>query len=157
MSKQKKTDPHALPVAFYFMVKFNDASGSWEVPFKAVSGIKSGMDPEEVKEGGENRFIHKLPTRIKFDNLVLKSAVEKLDSPLIKWCKETLESDFRMPFSTKNISVMLLNEEGNALMQWYFENAYPIRWEIDGFDSAKNEVAIETIELCYSYFTRNGP
>ncbi len=119
-----------------------------------MSGIKTSIEIEEVREGGENRFAHKLPKPVKFNNLVLKTAVQKHDSQLIKWCLDTFESDFSNPFITKDVHVMLLNEEGDAMMHWYFENAYPVRWEIDSFNSTKNEVAIETIELCYSTLKR---
>ncbi len=139
------------------MVKFNDSSGTWEVPFQEVSGIKSNMDVEEVKEGGENRFIHKLPKQVKHSNLVLKTALQGQEEPLVKWCTDILESDSFWPITTKDINVMLLNKDGQAMMQWYFYNAYPVSWEIGTLNSTKNEVAIETVELCYSYSTRNDP
>jgi phage tail-like protein len=145
---------YALPVAFYFMVEFSDSTGKWEIPFQEVSGIKSTIETEDVKEGGENRFVHKLPKPVKFSNLVLKSAVQKQDSPLVKWCVKILESDFSQPFVTKDINIMLLNKEGTAIMHWHFSNAYPVSWEIDTLNSTKNDVAIETIELCYSYSKR---
>ncbi len=139
------------------MVKFNDASGTWEVPFQEVSGIKSSIDVEEVREGGENSLIHKLPKPVKHSNLVLKTAVQGQDSSLVKWCMNILESDSFWPIRTKDVNVMLLNKEGQAMMQWHFHNAYPVSWEIGALNSTKNEVALETIELCYSYSTRNDP
>ena len=136
------------------MVKFKDGSGIWEVPFQEVSGIKTRMDVEEIREGGENRFVYKLPKQIKPDNLVLKTAVQTQESPLVKWCKKTLESDFSNPIKPMDVHVMLLNHEGQALMHWHVHNAYPVSWEIGAFQSTKNEVAIETLELAYTHSTR---
>jgi phage tail-like protein len=154
LSKSFESD---LPVAFYFMVKFKDGSGIWEVPFQEVSGIKTRMDVEEVREGGENRFVHKLPKQIKSDNLVLKTAVQTKDASLVNWCKETLASDFSNPIKPMDVHVMLLNHEGQALMHWHVHNAYPVSWEIGAFQSTKNEVAIETLELAYTHSTREDP
>lgn len=151
MSKDSEYD---LPVAFYFMVKFMNGSGIWEVPFQEVSGIKTRMDVEEIREGGENRFVYKLPKQIKPDNLVLKTAVQTQASPLVNWCKQTLESDFSNPIKPMDVHVMLLNHEGQALMHWHIHNAYPVSWEIGAFQSTKNEIAIETLELAYTHSTR---
>jgi len=152
-----KDAEYDLPVAFYFMVTFTDYSSIWEVPFQEVSGIKTHMDVEEIREGGENRFVHKLPKQIKPDNLVLKTAVQTQDSPLVKWCKKTLESDFSKPIKPMDVHVMLLNHGGQALMHWHIHNAYPVSWEIGAFQSTKNEVAIETLELAYTHSTREDP
>jgi len=151
------TFEYELPVAFYFMVKFDGGSDTWEVPFQEVSGIKTRMDVEEIKEGGENRFVHKLPKQLKPDNLVLKTAVQTQDSPLVNWCKKTLESDFSNPIRPMDVHVMLLNHEGQARMKWLLFNAYPLSWEISALNATKNEVAIETIELCYAYIERDDP
>ena len=37
-----------------------------------MSGLSVEYDVEEFKEGGENRFTHKLPVRTKYADLVLK-------------------------------------------------------------------------------------
>lgn len=152
-----KNSEYDLPAAFYFMVQFKDTSGIWEVPFQEVSGIKTSMDVEEVKEGGENRFVHKLPKPVKQGNLVLKTAAQTQSAPLVKWCMAILESGFPYPIATKDVHVMLLNKEGQARMQWQFFNAYPVSWEIDTLNSTKNEVAVETVELCYAHSTREDP
>ncbi len=152
-------DPvYGLPVSFYFMVRFKGASDEkkWEVPFQEVSGIKTSIDVEGVREGGENRFIHKLPKNAKQGNLVLKAAVQPKDSPFLMWCKKILESDFSTPLELKDVYVMLLNDEGQALMHWHIRNAYPVSWEIGAFNSTKNEVAVETVELAYTFLTREG-
>ena len=140
------------PSAFYFLVEFKPKGDSPDTSFQDVTGIGSELDTEEVVEGGENRYVHRLPKGIKHPNLVLKRGIAKLDSPLIKWCQSILE-DFTTPIVPKEMQVFLLNEDG-VLRAWSFANAYPIKWEIEDFNSTKNEVAIETIDLSYSYTSR---
>ena len=140
------------PSAFYFQVGFRPSGESPDTSFQDVTGIGSEMDTEDVVEGGENRYVHRLPKSVKHPNLVLKRGISKLDSPLVKWCKSVLE-DFTTPIVPKEVQVLLLNESG-VIRAWSFTNAYPVNWEVEDFNSTKNEVAIEKIELSYNYSSR---
>jgi len=144
------SNPAAYPLpAFYFQVSFAGLAGSVQ-GFQEVRGIGSELDTEEVTEGGENRFVHRLPKATKHPLLEFRRGIAPLNSPLIKWCQSVLESDFNSPILTQEINVHLLDENGNPVRGWSFANAYPVKWEIDGLKSAKNDVAIETIVLSYT-------
>ena len=56
--------PEYPTTAFCFKVAF---AGSTEVDqaFQEVRGIGADLETEEVAEGGENRFTHRLPKTIK--------------------------------------------------------------------------------------------
>ena len=139
--------------AFFFKVSF--AGGNTDTSFREVSGIGPEIQTEDLVEGGENRFIHRVPKGIKHPKLSLKRAVADLSSELVQWCKECLESDFETRITTKTITVQLLDQDHAPAAVWTFSDAYPVHWEIEGFHSMKNEVAIEKIELSYSYCTRD--
>ena len=49
------------PSAFYFKVVFGATLGMTDTSFQDVSGISTEVTTEDVIEGGENRFVHKLP------------------------------------------------------------------------------------------------
>jgi phage tail-like protein len=53
-----------------------------------------------------------------------------------------------------DLSVRLLDEKGEPLRAWDVINAYPVKWETEGFKSTKNEIAIEIIELSYNFSNR---
>lgn len=142
------------PSAFHFKVVFSAFAGQSDTSFQEVSGIGSEIDLEEVVEGGENRYVHRLPKAVKHPKLVLKRGIAGLASPLVLWCKSVLESGLAVPIMPMPIMVYLLDEEHNPIRGWSFANAYPVNWEIDGFNSTKNEVAIEKIELSYNYANR---
>ncbi|MGP1666505.1 MAG: phage tail protein, partial [Rhodanobacter sp.] len=76
-------------------------------------------------------------------------------SPLVAWCKATLEGGLSVPIKPMCVDVSLLDSHSNPVRTWSFTNAYPIRWEVDTFNSTKNDVALETIELAYQYVERN--
>ncbi len=144
---------YPLP-AFYFQVSFSGASLLLDTAFQEVSGIGTQIDTEDVAEGGENRFVYQLPTATKHQNLVLKRGVALATSPLVQWCKDTMQGGFAKAITPKSMWVHLLNDLGIPVCTWGFSNAYPVKWEIENFNSTKNEVAIEQVELSYTYSER---
>ena len=141
------------PAAFYFRVVFEATRGKVDTSFQEVSGINATIETEEVPEGGE-LFPHRLPKAVKYDNLILKRGIAELSSPLVKWCKSVLETNFISPVAPRSIRVFLLDEKKVPRRAWMFANAFPVKWQVDAFNSVKNEVAIETIEFTYNYFKR---
>ena len=142
------------PSAFYFKVGFAATKGNEDTSFQDVSGIGSEIDLEEVVEGGENRFVHRLPKGIKHPKLTLKRGIADESSALVKWCRKILESDFIAPIVPQLMLVYLMDAKKTPIRAWSFANAYPVNWEIEDFTSTKNEVAIEKIELSYNYSSR---
>lgn len=150
--------PYYPPVSFYFEVKILGITTSGDSGFAEADGLEAELGVMEIKEGGENRFSHRLPDRATNGKLTLKRGVMMASSDLAKWCKTTIESDFSAAFTTRDINVSLLNENGKPLLVWTFSNAWPVKWSIAGLDSKKNEIALETLEFSYSYSTREkGP
>jgi phage tail-like protein len=144
----------APPVAFHFTVSFGAMPPAVDGSFQEVSGIAPEMETEAVPEGGENRFVHQLPKAVKNPKLTLKRGVAGLDSPLVSWCRAVLEGGLVNPIVPKVLHVFLLDGAGVPLRAWSFANAYPVRWEVEAFNSTKNEVALEKIELSYAYSKR---
>jgi phage tail-like protein len=139
------------PVSFHFEVQFEGLEpGNKDVGFQELSGINATIGETTYEEGGENRFIHRLPERVTYDKLVLKRGVLK-GSELIEWFKNAVEL---FQFDPKGVLITLLNEKHEPLESWSFINAYPVKWTVTNFDSTKNEVAVETIELVFQYYRR---
>lgn len=143
---------YPLP-AFYFKVAFAATLGMSDTSFQEVSGISTEIETESVMEGG-NQYGIKLPKSIKYPNLVLKRGIADMTSPLVIWCTAVMESNFSVPIVPMPVSVYLMNEEQTPVRGWAFANAYPVKWEVESFNSTKNEVAIEKIEMSYTYSTR---
>src|SRR5205807_27706 len=83
---------------FHFGVWVDGVSGSSangtaaDASFQEVSGLKVELGYEEVVEGGENRFVHRLPKPATPGNLVLKRGVVIETSRLARWVGDTLGS-----------------------------------------------------------------
>src|SRR6266487_6271275 len=97
--------PYSMPRAFHFMVEFFGIPGMKDndSKFQDVSGLTAELGVEEIKSGGENRFSHRLPTRAKYNNLVLKRGM-LTDSGLINWFKDAVEN---FSFSPATVIVKL--------------------------------------------------
>jgi phage tail-like protein len=144
---------YPLP-SFYFKVIFTAFLGFTDTSFQEVTGIGAEMETEDVAEGGENRFVHHLPTLMKHPQLELKRGIAPVGSALVAWCQYILESGFSFTIVPSLVTVYLLDASGLPARGWAFSNAYPVKWKVDDFNSTKNDVAIETITLNYTYSNR---
>lgn len=142
------------PVGFFFRVKVQGANGPVDGSFSEVTGLDAEREVKEVREGGENRFIHRLPGAVKTPNLVLKRGVMVASSKLFDWCKETLESTLASRIQPKTITVSLMDQKEKNLITWTASRAWPVKWSIGAFRAAESEVAVETVEFAYETLTR---
>lgn len=138
------------PAGFHFSVKFFGLGKDNDSQFQEVSGLTAEVSVEELIVGGENKFTYRLPTRSKYNNLVLKRGMLK-DSDLVEWFRKAIE-DF--DFKPVNLTVNLLDENHQPLSTWDFVAAYPVKWVISDFKAMENGLVVETIELAYQYFSR---
>ncbi|MFN6945487.1 MAG: phage tail protein [Cytophagaceae bacterium] len=167
VEKDPKDPMYYPPLGFFFEVKILDkpkenatakeikedeASAKTDASFQDVAGISVEIPTEELKEGGENRYAYRLPLPSKYPNLVLKRGLVSKNSKLGNWCRTTLDSGLTAEISTKNLLIRLLDEEKQTIMAWSIVDAYPVKWSVSNFNSMKNEIVVETIELVYKRF-----
>lgn len=142
------------PSAFYFKVVFAATGGMFDTSFQEVSGISSSIETESYAELSENGFVYELPKSISYENLKLKRGIAKMSSPLVIWCQTIFAGNFSLPIIPMPVLVYLMNENKVPIRGWAFANAFPVKWSVDEFNSTKNDVAIETIELKYNSMAR---
>jgi phage tail-like protein len=154
------SDAYYPPPGFYFRVSVlgvgalvAEATGV-DASFREVSGIEARFDTEEVAEGGENRFVHRLPRPARYADLVLRRGVVTRDSFFAEWVGQTIGSRLTLPIVTQNLLVTLLNPDGFPVVAWAFADAWPLRWVTAPMDSMSNEVLTESMEFSYQYFER---
>jgi phage tail-like protein len=137
------------PWGFYFKVVFDISQDKNDLRFQSVSGLSVEYDFESFKEGGENRFEHKLPVRTKYADLVLKRGL-LTDSSVINWVLDAFQNRI---FKPADITVNLMNERGEPLQTWNVVHAIPKKWLVSDFNANENGIVVETMELSYRYFT----
>ena len=139
--------------SFYFRVQIT-GTDSEDSAFLEASGLSAEREVKEIVEGGENRYIHRLPTRVKHGNLVLKRGMVGRDTALFTWCKTTMESDLQLAIRPKDINVSLLDVKDNPMVTWSFSRAWPVKMDISSFNAKESEIAVETLEFSYAYLKR---
>ncbi len=140
------------PVGFHFRVHFH-LSGlqDQDTRFQEVTGLSAELGVEELAEGGENRFSHRLPLRGRYTNLILKRGL-LVDSGLVQWCKDAVEN---LIFDPVTVDVTLLDEAHNPLGDTYsFQRCWPVKWALSDFKAQESSIVVETLELAYSFYRR---
>jgi len=137
------------PWGFHYRVEFGVSRNKNDVRFQMVSGLTVEYDMEEYKEGGENRFTHKLPVRTKYSDLVLKRGM-LTESEVIDWFFRALRD---REFQPTDLNIVLMNEKSEPLRTWKIAHAIPKKWQVSDLNASENSLVIETMELSYRYFT----
>lgn len=150
MAKPYDFYPYNLPVSFHFRIIIPGKGSDDDIKFQEVGGLTAEIGVEELVVGGENTFTYRLPTRAKYNNLVLKRGMLK-NTKLIAWFRSSIEN---FEFDPVDVSVHLLNENHEVITSWEVIQAYPVKWIISDFNANNNSLVIETIELAYQYFKR---
>ncbi len=136
------------PVGFHFKVEFVGIGNDNDIRFQSVSGLTIEYDTESFKEGGENRFEHKLPLRSKYADLSLKRGM-LTDSKVIEWC---LKAFVNREFKPVQVNVLLLNEKHEPIKRWEIIDAWPKKWSVSDLNAQENGIVVETLDLAYKYF-----
>jgi len=138
------------PVGFHFRVEFGlGEAARADGYFREVSGLAMELEEETVVEGGENRYIQKLPLRAKYADLVLKRGMLP-DSAVARWCRSAIQD---LDIQPVTVWVSLLNDAHEPLKTFTFVRAWPKKWQVSDFNAENSELVIESLELAYQYFT----
>jgi phage tail-like protein len=113
--------------------------------FTECSGLTMEREVEHYYEGGVNEFVHILPSRMRYQNIVLRRGVTS-SLALFTWFAAGM---YRAIPTYTNITILLYNGENSAVRGWNIFNAYPVKWDGPHLNSADSTVAIETMEIAH--------
>jgi phage tail-like protein len=117
--------------------------------FKGLTGLEVNFDVLEYREGGNNDFVHRLPGRMGYPNLVLSWGLVN-DEALIKWFMAT-----HVQAQTQEITLTLTASQGdltNNVRKFTFTDAFPVRWSGPQLlsDGSNPQSWGETLEIAHS-------
>jgi phage tail-like protein len=135
----------------YFLFEVDGVQIGW---FSEVTGLSVSVAVEEIHEGGQNGFAHKVPGRMSWPHLVFRRGITESDA-LFAWMSKTSGEGFagagsKLKRSTGAVTV--LDSHGTRLRAWEFEGVYPVRWTGPDFDSASNQPMLEQLEVAHHGF-----
>jgi phage tail-like protein len=113
--------------------------------FSHCSGLEMSFEMYEYAEGGNNDFVHKLPGRLQFPNLLLTRGLTNSDA-LLKWFAQT-----KTKAQTKQVTLTV--KSGDSQRVFTFADAFPVRWTGPSFDSNAAAIGTESLEVAHSGLT----
>ena len=112
--------------------------------FSECTGLSVEVETKEYMEGGANDFVHKLPTRVKYPNIVLKRGITH-EEALLQWFMESRYTPTR-----RDMTISLLGPGTKLVRSWVFMNAYPVKWTGPNLNANSNSVAVEQLEIVHN-------
>jgi len=119
-----------------------------------VRGLEVTVETEELHEGGQNSFTHRLPGRMTWPNIVLKRGVTQNDT-LLEWLNKSSGEQFAAngnKLQRSTAAVTLIGPSGTRLRSWEFDGAFPVKWTGPSFAVASSDMAVEELEITHHGF-----
>jgi phage tail-like protein len=127
--------------------------------FKEVNGLRADVTVETLEEGGQNNFVHKLPGRLSWPNLVMRRGVTDTDN-LFQWFLKSSGDGFEgagQKLERTTAAVTLVNHSGQRVQAWELVEAFPVRWEGPRLAADLDEMAMEELEIAHHGFRSTKP
>jgi phage tail-like protein len=145
---------------------FVELSGVIVSLFTECDGLEVKRDVQEVEEGGVNNYIHKLPGRLKHDNITLKRGLT-LSRSLWDWM---MQGRYNCEVRWINFSIIqgapghniatALGADADTwgagfgkVKHWDVVGAYPVKWKISDLNTSSKNTVIESIEIAHQGFS----
>ncbi len=141
-------------LSFYFEVEINDEA----ISFQEVTGLKVEIEGATYRHGdSENFHLVHIPGMVSYPPLVCKKGIIEDDEELIDLMEEMIEEKGHYNHDDKfDITVSLMNPEGETVVSWAIEGAYPKSLSTPSLNATTNEIALEEIEFVYDRLTVNA-
>lgn len=137
----------ALGLRFQVKIDGFGSLGNWT----KCDGLGVAFEIEEIKEGGQNGFIHKIPGHPNFDHIRLTRPIDKDSEKVTAWVGSLVAG---LKYQTAEITV--LDAAGETVATWNLLGVFPARWSGPTLDVNGNQVASETLELAHLGFLPAG-
>lgn len=133
-------------VTFRFEVEW----GGTKIGFTEVSGLDVETEVVEYRHGASPEHSKvKMPGQQKYSNLTLKRGSFQSDNEYFDWWNSVQLNTIER----RDITIKLLNEEGDPAITWKVRNAWPTKIQSTGLKADGSEAAIETMELVHEGLT----
>ena len=112
--------------------------------FSECVGLEMSLDIKEYEEGGNNGYVRKFPTRVKWANITLKKG---RGAGTALW-------DWHYGFVTgrgkrRDGLIALLDDRQLPRQIWYFRRGLPLKYTGPTLNAQQSSVAIEAIEIAH--------
>lgn len=127
--------------------------------FKEVRGLEVTVPTEDIKEGGQNDFVYKVPTRMTWANIVLRRGVTQTDA-LLEWLSKSSGEGFagnQNKVTRATGAITAINQHLDRLRSWDLAGVFPVRWKGPDFSIERREPLEEELEIAHQGFRSSTP
>ncbi|WP_432194834.1 phage tail protein [Streptomyces sp. bgisy027] len=128
----------------YFGYNFSvELDGMTRAGFRECSGLDSSQNPAEYREGTDaNLAPRKIPGLNSYSDITLSRGVTN-DSKLWEWRQRVMKGNVER----HNVSVTLLDQQGNPKVTWNLFECWPKSWSGPSLNATSDEIAVEQLTL----------
>lgn len=135
-------------VSVQYVVKIDEQSlGS----FSSCEGLGCEVVIETREEGGNNRFVWQMPTRIKYSNIKLTRPLGADTNKIATWIASVASG-----YKRSNGSIQAKTTNGTVVATWQITGVVPVRWTGPSLSGDQAKVLTETIEIAHHGFLDAG-
>ncbi len=146
MATGTRVDPYS---GYNFKVEWD---GIIQAGFKTCAGLEFSQDPATYREGTDATLeMRKLSGLITSSNITLARGLAD-KSELWDWREMVMKG--KLAQARKNISIVLMDDEGNEKVRWDLRECWPTKWSGPSLDATSGEVAVETLEIAHEGLTK---
>lgn len=123
--------------------------------FREVKGLELTVTVQEIPEGGQNGFVHKMPGRVTWPNIVFKRGMTQGDA-MFDWMSKTSGTGFagnNSKLTRCTGAVSAISAVGVRLRSWEIIDAYPVKWRGPEFNTDSRIPLEEELEIAHHGFT----
>ena len=136
-------------VSIRFHLKVDHLVIGWWNSFEGL-GMETAV--MQLEEGGNNAFVHQLPTRLKYSNVKLSRPINEDSHKVAKWFMDIAKAVER----GHNASIKAVDGADKVIAAWDLIDVVPVRWTGPTFNVDSPKMATETLELAYHGFGANA-
>lgn len=147
MSAPGTTPTEADPaISVRFHLSLDVKSIGWWSSFEGL-GMETAIEPRE--EGGNNYFIHQLPTRLKYSNVKLSRPINEDSGHVAAWFMNIVN---KRPVNHTAVIQAVGGPDNKVIAEWSLQEVVPVRWTGPSFNVESPKLATETLELAFHGF-----
>ena len=132
-------------VSIRFHLKVDQLAIGWWNSFEGL-GMETAV--MQLEEGGNNAFVHQLPTRLKYSNVKLSRPINEDSHKVATWFMDISKVVKR----GHNASIKAVDGSNKTIAEWHLVDVVPVRWTGPTFNAESPKMATETLEIAFHGF-----
>lgn len=129
---------------YRFLVSVDDI---YFAMFSEVSLPTLTTKTDNITEGGQNNYVHKLPANIEIGTVRLKKGMSTT-MDMLDWYMDVFTGNWQ--YARRSVMIVVFNTMHMPVLFVYLADAYPVKWVGPTLKTDGGEVALDEVELAFT-------